>query len=138
MDKRNDPPRSAHYPPGYDSEDPYKDADIDAYPEWWRRNIETFRAHGMRPYRPSRFTDGAFVRPLLDRLEAVLGVSVRIRTADPDRAWALLVDGERVTTIDRYRHRDAYTVYEIEAREVERLARASVQREDGTQENEDC
>ena len=122
MDETNDPPRSAHYPPGYDAEDPYEGTDLEAYPEWWRRNVETFREHNMRPYRPSRFAEGAFVRPLLDRLEAVFGVSVRIRTPDPDGEWELLVDDERVATLDRYRHEDGYTVYEIEAEEVERLA----------------
>ena len=122
MDETSDTP-PAHYPPGYDATDPYENADLDAYPSWWRRNIETFREHGMRPYRPSRFAEGAFVRPLLDRLEAILGVSVRIRTTDPDDAWELLVERERVATIERYRHRDGYSVYEITAAEVERLAR---------------
>ena len=31
-----------------DEDNPYEGEALERYPEWWRRNVATFRAHGMR------------------------------------------------------------------------------------------
>jgi hypothetical protein len=56
------PPLSAGLPAGYDPEAPYEGVDRSEYPRWWQKNIRAFEEHGLRPYRPSRFTDGEIVQ----------------------------------------------------------------------------
>lgn len=125
----HDPTRRSGLPAGYDEEDPYADEDLDEYPEWWRRNIEEFRRYGLRPYRPPQFADGELVPPVIERLEAETGRAIHLRTLRPDEpgTWEVLLERDRVTTLDRYRHSDGYTVYEIEAAAFERLVRAAAE-----------
>lgn len=119
------PPRPAHLPPGYDEVDPYEGEDLSAYPEWWRRNIEEFRAHGMRPYRPPRFTDGAYTPPTIQALEDDLGIAVQLRGVNPQEgnAWEIRVDGETVATVGRRREGEGYTLYEMASGEFEAVVR---------------
>jgi hypothetical protein len=121
----DDPPRAATLPPGYDEHDPYEGEDLSTYPGWWRRNVEEFRAHGMRPYRPPRLADGTLSPPLLDDLREEFGVELRFRSVDPGSGsdWQLVVDGEAVATVEHRRHGDGYTVYDLSAGELRRVVR---------------
>lgn len=123
------PPRPASLPPGHDDEDPYEDEALSAYPDWWRANVEEFRAHGMRPYRPPRLADGDLSPPVLADLRETFGVDVRFRARNPQSggAWALVVDGEPVRTVEHHRHGDGYTVYGLTSEELARAVRTAVE-----------
>lgn len=107
--------------------DPFKPMDDGEMPphDWWRRNIEEFRDHGLPPYRPPRFADGALVPPVVDDLERELGLTVRIRVVDPQdgNEWEVLVGGERVGSVDRRRHADGYPVIGLTSAEFSALVR---------------
>jgi|GEM_PF-840639 len=129
-DQATDPPRPSGAPAGFDEADPYADVDLESYPDWWRENVEAFRAHGMRPYRPPQFDDGSLVPELLDRLEGDLGVEITLCKhigADATESWKALVDGEAVATFDRVRNEEGRSVYSVTAGEFERLLRAAVE-----------
>lgn len=98
------------------------------YPEWWRKNIEEFRDHSMRPYRPPRFSDGELVPPLIAELEDELDVRIVFRTVNPkgDDDWDIVVDGSQVTSIERHREGGGYSQYFIESRKFEELVRDAV------------
>ncbi|MFD1686168.1 hypothetical protein [Halobellus litoreus] len=117
----DDPPRPANLPPGFDEESPYTEAELEAFPEWWRRNVEEFRDHEMRPYRPPRLADGTVTTELVDRLESAYGVDIRIRAVDPHDggAWEILVDDEVVRSVERTRTEAGNTRYEITERGFE-------------------
>jgi len=121
----HDPSVRSGFPAGYDEEDPYEGEDLNEYPEWWRRNIEEFREHGLRPYRPPRFDDDVLVPPFVSELEDEMTVEIHLRTLEPARGgtWEVLLGLERVTTVDHYRHSDGYSVYEIESELLEQLIR---------------
>jgi hypothetical protein len=121
-------PRPASLPAGYDEEDPYEEEDLSKYPEWWRRNIEEFERHGMRPYRPPRFEDGELVPPLVTDLEAKLGVDIRIRSVNPQEegGWELRVSDNRVATLTRNRETGGYTRYRLSASEFESIVTDAV------------
>ena len=123
-----DPPRSGTLPPGYDEEDPYEGEDLSTYPDWWRENIEKFRDHGMRPYRPPQFLDGELVPVVIDSLETDLSVAIHLRSLDPQDhgGWELLVDCDWVGTIERERTGDGYSLYKLSSGEFERLVREAV------------
>lgn len=125
----DDPPRSASLEAGYDDEDPYEGEDLTTYPEWWRENIEEFRRHEMRPYRPPRFADGDLVPPLLMELEAELGVELRLRAVDPEvgKNWVVTVDGEQVAEVGRTREGEGFTEYDIDAATFESRVRSAVE-----------
>lgn len=125
----DDPPRDASLPPGYDEHDPYADEDLSTYPSWWRQNVEEFRDHGMRPYRPPRLADGTLSPPLLDDLREEFGAAVRFQSVDPQSggAWELVVDDEAVATVEHRRHGDGYTVYDLTAEEVRGLVREATE-----------
>jgi len=125
----HDPTRRRGLRAGCDEEDPYAGEDLEEYPEWWRRNIEEFRRYGLRPYRPPRFADGVFVPPVVEKLETETGRDVRLRMprSEDARTWEVLLGRERVTTLDRYRHSDGYTVYRIESAAFERLVREAAE-----------
>lgn len=124
-----DAPRSSEAPAGYDEDDPYAEADVSEYPDWWRRNIELFRQYGMRPYRPPRFSDGEHSPPIIEQLETDLGVDVMLRAVEPrvDDDWTVLVDGRAIATIGRHRSGDGYTVYEVASTSFETMVRVSVE-----------
>ena len=125
----SDPPRDASLPPGYDEDDPYEGEDLSTYPDWWRRNVETFREYGMRPYRPSRLADGTLSPPLVADLEAEFGVDVVFRSPAPESdEWELVVDGEAVRTIDHERDGGGYTVYGIDSEGLRRAVEEAAQR----------
>lgn len=120
-----DPPRAADLPAGYDEEDPYADEDLSTYPAWWRRNIEEFRAHGMRPYRPPRFADDELTPPVIETLEDDLGVTVQFRSVNPQAGgdWEVVVDDEPVGTVDRRREGEGFSRYAIASDAFEALVR---------------
>lgn len=106
-------PRSADLPPGYDEDDPYEDDDLSTYPTWWRRCIEEFRDHGLRPYRPPRFSDDAYVPVVIESLESELGVEIRVRAINPQdgNEWDFLVDGEPVISSVHRREEQGFSRY---------------------------
>ncbi len=119
-----DPPRPADAPAGFDDADPYADADLSTYPEWWRENVEAFRDHDMRPYRPPQFADGTLVPESLWRLESELCVEVTLRkyiSADADESWTLLVDDRPVAEFTRVRNEEGRSVYSMTGEAFERL-----------------
>lgn len=122
------PPRAAHHPPGYDENDPYENVDLDTLPEWWRRNVEKFAAHEMRPYRPPRFSDGEFTPEIVHELEAELGVTIRFRNIDPHTGndWAIWVDGNRVATVQRTREAGGFSKYHLDSDRFAELVRQAV------------
>lgn len=125
----NDPPRAENLPPGYDEEDPYEGEDLSTYPDWWRRNVEEFREHGLRPYRPPRFTDGVYLPELVFALESELDVTIQIRGVNPRAGddWEIRVNGQPVGTVGRRREGEGYTLYEITSAEFEALIRKAAQ-----------
>lgn len=132
-DHDGSPPRTADLPPGYDEEAPYEDVDLETYPDWWRENVELFREHGLRPYRPPRFADGTLTTPLVEDLAAELDVEVELRTVNPQRRSdaEVLVDGERVAAVERSRENDGHTEYGTTADEFEAAVRSAVDTDGG-------
>jgi hypothetical protein len=120
-----DPPRDASLSPGYDEANPYEDEDLSTYPDWWRRNVEEFRAEGMRPYRPPRLADGTISPPFLADLSERYEVDVCFRAVDPQAGgeWSLVVGGDPVASVGHERTGEGYTVYHLSPNEVERLVR---------------
>jgi len=123
------PPRPADLPPGVDSEDPYYDENVKAYPDWWRCNIREFRTHGMREYRPPRFRDGVLTTELIGKVEDELSTTVRLQSINPQEGndWEVLVDGDRVATIGRHREGAGFTIYEIDSDEFVDAVRSAVE-----------
>jgi hypothetical protein len=129
----SNPGRSANLPAGYDEEDPYEGEDLESYPKWWRENIEEFKEHNMRPYRPPRFADGTLVPELANELEERYGVEIKFQNRTPKRTdedgphepldWDVVLDGERISTVPRYRAPEGYSVYDVEAEAFEELIR---------------
>lgn len=117
----DDPPRRASLPPGHDEADPYSDQDLEQLPSWWRENVVEFRRHGLRPYRPARFSDGEPVTDVLESLERTHDVTIRIRSIDPQDGgdWRIEVGGAVVAITSRFRHADGYAVYEVSSATVE-------------------
>lgn len=122
---REDSPRSSDLPPGYDKDDPYENENLSCYPQWWRENIEEFRAHDMRPYRPSQFIDGEYTFPLITELEDELDVVIQLRATNPQEGedWELYVDNKYIAAIGHHREGDGYSLYEIESTNFESLIR---------------
>lgn len=133
VENQSSPDQRSDLPPGYDEEDPYEGEDLDKYPEWWRENIEEFKKHDMRPYRPPKFEDDEVVPEVIQELRDELGADVRIRKRNPQEEtqedsqgtyeWDLVVDGERITTVPRHRVPEGYTKYEMTSGEFERAVR---------------
>jgi len=123
-----DPPRPGSLPPGCDGENPYDGEDISEYPRWWQWNIEEFRSHEFRPYRPPRFAGGEFTPTVINALKADWGVEIQFRTINPNGGsdWGVLVGGERIETTERSRSGEAYVEYHITSEEFEDLVRSAV------------
>lgn len=124
----DDPPRAATLPPGYDEDDPYEGVDLSTYPDWWRRNVEEFREHDMRPYRPPRFADGELTTERIESLEDEFDVELRFRSVNPQAGgrWELTMDGEPITTVDRRREGEGFTRYGISGEEFESIVREAI------------
>jgi hypothetical protein len=123
-----EPPRDANLPPGYDDADPYEDADLDEFPDWWRHNIELFNQHDMRPYRPPRFTDGKILPPVIDALEDEFEITIRIRSENPQRdgVWMIWIDDESIESVDRTREGEGYTKYHLDSQEFKQIVKSHV------------
>lgn len=128
MANQVNPPREAALSAGYDEEDPYADTEIDELPAWWRENVNEFREHGFRPYRPPRFADGELVPPLVQRLERELETTIRIRKLNPTigEDWEIWVDDEPIAEVGRTRDETARTVYDMSADVFTTLIKESV------------
>lgn len=130
------PGRSANLPAGYDEDNPYEDEDLEKYPQWWQENVKEFQAHNMRPYRPPQFKDGSIVPELVNELQEQLGVDVKLQKRDPqndagenphqEHDWDVLIDGERISTVPRYRAPEGYSVYDIGSDAFEEMVRRSL------------
>jgi len=114
--------------PGSDPEAPYEDVDVSTLPGWWRRAIEEFEAHDLRPYRPPRFADGRLTHEVIDGLEADLDVDIGFGSVDSAyrERWEVWIDGDPVAEVGRHRDPDGYTVYEIEGEAFATLVREAV------------
>lgn len=125
MTDADQPPRNSGLPPGYDEDDPYEDEDLDEYPEWWRRNIEKFREHGMRPYRPPRFEDGELIPEVIADLEEEIGEQLQLRAHNPEvhADWGIWLGDKHVGTIGRERSGDGYTLYKMDSSQFGDLIR---------------
>lgn len=125
MTTPSDVSRLADNPPGYDEENPYEDVDIDTLPAWWRQNVEEFRKHGLRAYRPPRLEDEELAPPVVAELEAEFAVSIRMQVLDPQDGhdWEIVVDGESVATVERERHVDGYSLFRVTRDELRRVVR---------------
>jgi hypothetical protein len=125
----NDAPRPEHLPAGYDEEDPYEGEVLETYPDWWQESIELFRDHNMRPYRPSRFSDGVNVPSLIEELSKELGVSIMFRAFEPETSedWDILVDGKAIKKVGRHREPEGFTKYHIDSKEFESIVRNAVE-----------
>lgn len=113
--------------PGEDDSDPYEDVDISDLPEWWRRAIETFREHDLRPYRPPRFEDGTLKHEVIDQVEAELDVDIRLACFNARHGddWTVYVNGEQIGEIGHRRSPDGYSVFEIGSDEFVSFVRSN-------------
>lgn len=125
MNPIDEPPRSAEYEPGYDEVDPYEDEDLTNYPTWWQANIQEFRSHGMRPYRPPQFCDEVVVPEIIARLERELIADIQLRAVNPRVGddWEIYVNGQPIAEIARERVGDGYTKFKFTSVEFIRLVR---------------
>lgn len=99
---------------GQDDEDPYRDVDLETLPEWWRKAIEEHRAFDLRPYRPPRFTDGEIYQEVKNELEESIGAEIRLACYDVEEGvWDVIVGGEKVEEIERWRSPEGYSVIEM-------------------------
>jgi hypothetical protein len=110
-----------------DTEAPYAEVDLTELPGWWQRAIEHFRDRGLSAYRPPRFVDGTLEPELVGSLESELDITINFqcKNASVGDDWTVLVDGEAIGTIGRYRSRDRYTVYEMTAKEFVEWVRSA-------------
>jgi hypothetical protein len=110
---------------GEDEADPYEDVDLSSLPPWWQRAIEEFELHGLRPYRPPRFSDGTLKHRTVRRLEERHDISLRFvgRNVEYGDDWEVQIDGESVGEIGRYRSSEGYTVFEMNSEEFARWIR---------------
>ena len=114
--------------PGDDPEDPYADVDLSALPAWWRRAIEEFEAHDLRPYRPPRFADGTLAHEVIAPLEAEFEVEIDFASVETDfrEAWSVRVDGQPIAAVGRRRSPEGYTVYETDPEDFEVQVRTAL------------
>lgn len=122
------PPRSAQLPAGYDEEDPYRGEDLSAYPRWWRVNIEEFRDHDFRPYRPPKFLDDALVPEVRRSLEKELDIEIELYDPNPEEnnEWVVAVDGVEVGVIERRRTGEGYSLFEVSSSTFKQLVQDAV------------
>lgn len=106
--------------PGEDPEDPYEDVNLADLPEWWRRAIEEFDAHGLRPYRPPRLEDGTLLHEVVESIESTHDVTLFFGTTEESfrEEWAVHLDGSRIGSIGHHRSPSGYSVFEIDADEL--------------------
>lgn len=118
------PPR-ANLPAGYDEVDPYENENIGEFPVWWKENIELFREHELRPYRPPRFSDGVLTPDIISELEEELDVTIRLKAVNPKFGddWGIWIDDEEITEVARERTEEGRTVYEISSERFEEKVR---------------
>lgn len=100
-------------------------------PAWMRDVIQEFDEHGLKPYRPSRFSDGVYLYEVVSELEDEHDVEIRfigidVREGDP---WEVQVDGRTIGEVHRYRHQDGYSVFEIESAEFVAWVRDTIRDE---------
>lgn len=121
--------RLADRPPGFEESDPYEGIDVSELPEWWQEAIEEFEEHGLRPYRPSRFTDGEYVPEVVSRLESEFDVPIYVMGINVSFGddWSVVVDGTQVAAIGRRRDTVGYTVFEMDSAEFEAIVRDAME-----------
>lgn len=128
-DRRRSPLEGTKPPDWLGTDDPYADIDISQLPDWWRDAVVEFRARGLPPYRPPRFTDGVLVPSLLARIETVHDIDIQligINVGHGD-AWGVRIDGDIVATVDRERTSDGSTQYDMTSEEFTDVVRAQVE-----------
>lgn len=94
--------------------------DPDALPDWWQDAVREFESYDLRPYRPSRFTDGEIVQDVIQTLEEKYEVSIDLRAKNPEYngEWEIIINGKSVAKTQHQRKADGYTVYDISKNEL--------------------
>jgi hypothetical protein len=84
--------------------------------------------HELRPYRPPRFTDGAYSPPVIQDLEAELDIEITLRALNPKEgdSWQIELDGEPVADIGKERTGEGFTRYTMTSDEFRRIVRSVV------------
>jgi len=107
------------------AENPYEGVEVSDLPEWWRDCLDEFEAHGLYTYVPAHFADGEIVRETVERLEAELGVEVKLLRVGgrPGEAWTVAVDGEEIGSVPWTRLRYGISTVEVSSDEFAELVR---------------
>jgi hypothetical protein len=110
-----------HRSAGEDPEDPYENIDLETLPDWWQSAVEEFQKYGLRPYRPSQFSDGELKQEVVDRIEEEFDVTIRFLCSVPDNRdeWEVHIGSEMVMKIGHHRTPEGYSVYEVTSSEFE-------------------
>ena len=106
--------------------------DLSSLPQWWREAVYEFEENDLRPYRPSRFTDGEIVRDVVRELEQRYDVEIRLgaKNPKPDGQWAIHVDGDPVADVDHQRKPDGYTLYGVASDRFEEIVAKAIEFDD--------
>ena len=93
----------------------YPELDLSTLPDWWREAILEFDEHGLPPYRPPRFKDGALERDVVGPLEEEHGVEIDFVGFDTlhNEDWTVRVDGEPIAEIPHSRAADRAPLYGV-------------------------
>ena len=114
--------------PGEHGNDPYSDVDISNLPDWWKKGIEIHREYGLRPYIPPRFEDDVAKYEVIEQIEEKYEIEIQFRSLDAneDNEWLILVDGEVVGSVTRFRDPGGYSVFEISSENFKSLIEEAV------------
>lgn len=96
-------------------ENPYDNIDTNTLPEWWVDSVDEFQYFDLQPYKPPLFEDDRIVPLVVGQLEEVYDIKIKIMGVNVSHGdnWEVYVDGNAVTTIDRYRTTEGFTRYRI-------------------------
>jgi hypothetical protein len=92
----------------------------DSRPEWWEENRElrqTLDIGDIGPYEPPRFADEVYTYEVVTDLESKYDCSIHILSLNPnqDTDWEIRVDGQKVTSTERYRDEHGNGTYAIDS-----------------------
>lgn len=88
-------------------------------PDWWREAIIEFREHGLPPYQPPRFKDGALKHEVVEELEQKHDVEIDFIGIDTvhNEDWTVRVDGNPIGEIVHTRSSDRASLYGLSSDE---------------------
>jgi hypothetical protein len=88
----------------------------DSKPDWWDKNEALREEMGLAEYEPPRFTDGSYTHETVTELESTYGFQIQFRSdVNPlyPEDWEVLIDGEPIERIGRYRDENGNTIYDV-------------------------